>query len=326
MYGRSIFGEIEIAPRANARPKCFAPTTSFVLLMNLHTSITEALRQAGDATPLRDRVVIGGGCISQALRLQTAQGSYMLKTSEESLPDFFAAEAHGLALLASTNTVRVPEVLAYQDAADGTSFILLEWLQPPPHADHRAADTALGHALATLHRTSAHSYGLDRDNYLGTSRQVNTRAPSWTAFFREHRLRFQAELAMRNGYWHPERARRMERVLERLDVWIDDNLVQPSLLHGDLWGGNYLIGPDGGPALIDPAVYYGDREAELAYTAMFTPFPEAFYHAYEEAWPLPDGWQERRPLYNLYHLINHLNHFGESYGSAVDSVLKRYGG
>lgn len=303
--------------------------------MSLQTAISEALRRAGDTTPLRDRAVVGGGCISRALRLRTEQASYLLKTSEEGLPGFFAAEAHGLHLLASTNTVRVPQVLAYHDAVPATragsdasvepGFILLEWLQEPPHANREAADAALGHALAALHRTSAPAYGLDRDNYLGTSRQINTWTPGWTAFFREHRLSFQAELAMRNGYWNRERARRMERVLDRLGMWIDDNQVQPSLLHGDLWGGNYVIGPDGGPALIDPAVYYGDREAELAYTAMFTPFPDAFYRAYEEAWPLPDGWQERRPLYNLYHLVNHLNHFGERYGEAVDAVLKRYG-
>ena len=337
---------------------CCVRRSSFVLRpfmsMNLQTTIIKALRRVGDTTPVRDLAVVGGGCISQALRLETERGSYLLKTSEEQLPGFFEAEAKGLQLIASTNTVRVPEVLAYHDAVPAddqrrmtndendesdnpsfvrrpssvveSSFILLEWLQPPPHADHRAAAAHLGYALAALHRTCAAAYGLEHDNYLGTSRQVNAWTPGWTAFFREHRLLFQAELAMRNGYWNNERARRMERVLDQLDKWIDDSQVQPSLIHGDLWSGNYLVGPDGGPALIDPAVYYGDREAELAYTAMFTPFPEAFYRAYEEAWPLPDGWRERRPLYNLYHLVNHLNHFGESYGSAVDSVLKQYAG
>jgi fructosamine-3-kinase len=149
---------------------------------------------------------------------------------------------------------------------------------------------------------------------------------SWRTFFRERRLGFQAELARRHGLLAGERARRLERLMERLDSWIDDGIVQPALLHGDLWGGNFIVGLGGLPALIDPAVCYGDREADLAFTTLFGGFPERFYRAYYEAWPLPAGWQERRDLYNLYHLLNHLNLFGESYGGAVDATLRRYAG
>lgn len=318
---------------------------------DLNTTIGEALRRIGDTTPLRDRAHVGGGCISQALRLRTERGSYMLKLSEERLPAFFAAEARGLALLASTNTVRVPEVLAFHDVVEdressvedskpgtGTSssifdpqssdvgFILMEWLEAPPNADRRAADAQLGQALAALHRSSAPAYGLDCDNYLGIMPQPNGWETSWLVFFRERRLRHQAALATQNGYWPRARARRFERLLARLDSWIDDRLVQPALIHGDLWGGNYLLGPGGAPALIDPAVYYGDREIELAYTTLFNPLPPAFYQVYDEVWPLPDGWQARRPLYNLYHLVNHLNHFGERYAAVVDQTLQHYVG
>src|SRR5689334_14687353 len=118
----------------------------------------------------------------------------------------------------------------------------------------------------------------------------------------------------------------MDRLLDRLDDWVDDRAVAPALLHGDLWGGNFIVGPGGAPALIDPAAYYGDREADLAFTALFGGFPESFYRAYVEAWPLAPGWQERRDLYNLYHLLNHLNLFGEGYGAQVDRVLRRYAG
>jgi fructosamine-3-kinase len=183
---------------------------------------------------------------------------------------------------------------------------------------------ALGRQLAMLHRATAPAYGLDHDNYLGIMPQLNSWMESWAAFFRERRLRVQVELARRKGHLSGQRARRMERLLDQLDTWLGGHTPPSSLLHGDLWGGNVLAGPGGAPALIDPAVSYGDREAELAYTALFGGFPAAFYRAYDEAWPLPDGWQERRDLYNLYHLVNHLNHFGERYGEAVDVVLRQY--
>jgi len=153
--------------------------------------------------------------------------------------------------------------------------------------------------------------------------QQNDWTADWAEFFRERRLRPQGEIARRGGRMDGERARRFDRLLDRLDSFLTGHAPPPSLMHGDLWSGNVLVGPGGAPALVDPAASYGDREAELAYTALFGGFPESFYRAYEEAWPLPAGWRERRELYNLYHLVNHLNHFGESYGGAVDAALRR---
>jgi fructosamine-3-kinase len=309
--------------------------------------IRAALAQAGDSTPIRERASVGGGSISQALRVRTAQGHYLLKTGGRGLPGFFSAEARGLRLLGSTGAVRVPDVLAVQDAETttddrqpttqtpvvggqssvvGVGFILLEWLEAPPAASRARAGEILGTALAAMHRATAPTYGLDHDNYIGATPQPNALLPGLTEFFRERRLRPQAERAARNGLLPAPRAARIERVLSRLGEWIDDGHVQPALLHGDLWGGNFIVGPGGAPALIDPAAYYGDREADLAMTRLFGGFPPAFYQSYAAAWPLAPGWQDRVELYNLYHLLNHLNLFGEGYGAQADATLARYVG
>ena len=313
------------------------------MLTTTNALIAEALRQAGDSTPIRERAAVGGGSISQALRLRTARGAYLLKVGGRGQPGFFGAEARGLQLLGAAGAVRVPAVLAYRDpgpatgqppAADqegavspfASGFILLEWLEAPAAASRARAGELLGAGLAALHRATAPAYGLGHDNYIGATPQPNGWEASWLAFFRDRRLGFQAELAARNGLLPPARARRVERLLGRLGEWIDDAVVRPALLHGDLWGGNFIVGPGGAPALIDPAAYYGDREADLAMTRLFGGFPPAFYAAYGAAWPLPPGWQERADLYNLYHLLNHLNLFGASYGAEVDATLARYAG
>jgi fructosamine-3-kinase len=237
--------------------------------MSAETLAAEALRLAGDTTALRESTPLGGGSISQVVRLRSDRGSYVLKCGGRGLPAFFAAEAHGLALLESSGAVRVPMVLAHRDDRAGApGFILLEWLAPPPAAERQAAASALGSGLAALHRVSAPAYGLDHDNYLGATAQPNGWMSSWLEFFRERRLGFQTELAQRNGRLGGERARRMERLLDRLGEFLDDQVSTPALLHGDLWGGNFIVGPGGAPALIDPAVYYGDREAELAFTSL----------------------------------------------------------
>jgi fructosamine-3-kinase len=304
-----------------------------------------ALRLAGDQTSLLEWEPVSGGMISQTARIRSGQGEYLLKWGGRGLPGFFAAEARGLALLAATQAVRIPQVLAYHDpkraenqeprterldepgsrvallGSDGC--ILLEWLAPPARADRSAAFEQLGRQLAALHRASAPEHGLDHDNYLGIVPQHNRWQASWPAFFRDQRLRPQGELARHNGFLSGQRARRFERLLDGIERLLAGHAPPASLLHGDLWSGNVLIGPGGAPALIDPAVSYGDRETELGYTALFGGFPERFYRAYDEVWPLPAGWRERRELYNLYHLVNHLNHFGETYGAQVDATLQR---
>ncbi len=293
----------------------------------LHTAVTAVLRAAGDDSSIEQTRPLAGGCINHALRLDTRHSSYLLKWNTNPLPDMFPVEASGLQLISDTRTVRVPSVLA---AANTTpthpAFILLEWLEGTERVTSPTMQETLGRHLAAMHRASTPAYGLDHDNYLGTMPQYNGWDENWLTFFRERRLRPQINLAQRHGHMPSNRQRGLERVIDRLEDWLGGVERQPSLLHGDLWGGNVIAGPDHTPALIDPAVYYGDREAELAYTELFGGFSSHFYAAYQETWPLAPGYAERRDMYNLYHLLNHLNHFGESYGSGVDAVIKQYGG
>lgn len=249
-------------------------------------------------------------------------------------PPFFEAEARGLALLASTGTVRVPQVFAHGPAtAERPAFIVMEWVERGPLRSAQGAagkgDTpgaTLGRQLAALHRTTADAYGLDHHNFCGDTPQDNRWAASWIEFYGQRRLGFQMELAGRRGLLPRGRRQRLERLIANLDRWIDEAACRPSLIHGDLWGGNWLVDAAGRPVLIDPAVYYGDREAELAMCRLFGGFPPEFYRAYDEAWPPAAGRDDRVPLYQLYHLLNHLNLFGEGYGSQVDAVLQRYVG
>ncbi len=292
---------------------------------SLQIPFQNAVRAAGDLSDVRSSGPIGGGCINQALRVATAENVYLLKWHAKAPPGMFSVEARGLRLLQASSTVQVPQVFAAADAGSAhPGYIILEWLEPAPR--RASADMAiLGEQLAALHAVTRPQYGLDHDNYIGTTPQINTPDADWIVFFRERRLRYQVELAARNGYLPAARRRGLERLLERLPNLLDAVERRPALIHGDLWGGNLL--PTGNNvALIDPAVYFADREAELAYTQMFGSFDPRFYAGYRAAWPLAPGYEDRRELYNLYHLLNHLNLFGESYAGHVDAVIRRYVG
>ncbi len=281
------------------------------------------LRSALEASlgALRTIAPVGGGDINEAARVETPDARYFVKWNFQPRPRLFEAEARGLSLLAAAAALRVPRVVA---VIDRPAALVLEWIDLG--SNKAAAAEALGRGLARQHRSTAEAHGLDHDNYIGATLQRNTPSRSWIEFYRDRRLGAQRDLAHRNGHLTPDRARRLDRVMARLDQWIDDSQVTPSLLHGDLWGGNYLVDARGNPVLIDPAVYYGDREAEIAFTELFGGFGARFYAAYDEAWPLDRGYAGRRDLYNLYHLLNHLNLFGEAYGGSVDAILRYYAG
>ena len=288
----------------------------------LRPALSDALISIGDATPIRSLDRIGGGDINEAARLVTDRDRYFVKWNPRHLrPRMFEVEARGLRLLASANAVRVPRVVA---VVDQPPALVLEWIDS--RGSKSDASEALGRQLAQMHRTIGSGYGLDHDNYIGSNPQANRQTNSWIEFFRAHRLGFQMELAHRNGHLTAKRASQIEWLMSRLNEWIDESTCVPSLLHGDLWGGNTMSGPNGEPVLIDPAVYYGDREAEIAFTELFGGFGAKFYAAYNAAWPLAPGYADRRDLYNLYHLLNHLNLFGEGYGGSVDAILRRFAG
>lgn len=257
----------------------------------------------------------GGGSFGETSRLTLADGrDVFLKSQHHAPANFFHAEAHGLKALAGTGAIRVPEVLAVSD-----SGLLLEWLSGTPASDYAER---LGEQLATLHGHSAADFGFHEDNYCGLTPQPNPQLADGFAFFAEARLGHQARLAEKSGLLQSADIKRIEMIANRLRDWIPE---QPaSLIHGDLWSGNVHCGPDGEPVLIDPAVHYGWAEADLAMTTLFGRQSPVFYRTYAEASGLDPEWEERIPLYNLYHLLNHLNLFGGGYLSSVRGVLDRF--
>lgn len=220
----------------------------------------------------------------------------------------YAAEAEGLAALAETDTVHVPAVIDH-GIEDGQAFIALERLELARATADASAE--LGHQLAALHRVTGPAYGWADDNFIGLTEQHNGFDDDWAKFFVCQRLGFQLDLAEKNG-WDGPVIRGGRQLLERLPDLLGHR-PPASLLHGDLWSGNHAMLPDGTPVVFDPAVHYGDRECDLAMAALFGGFQPEFFDAYVEAWPMAAGWQTRWRVYQLYHVLNHVNLFGRSY-------------
>jgi protein-ribulosamine 3-kinase len=262
---------------------------------------------------------VAGGSINHCYRWPAGGGSLFVKVAARESLAAFEAEAAGLAALEHTRALRVPRVLAVGDTAD-SAFLALEWLESRP-ADANA-ERRLGAGLAALHAQTAPRFGWQRDNTIGRTPQRNDWSDDWTEFFREHRLRPQLLLAAHNGLAE-RHAERGERLLESLPVLLAGHRPAASLLHGDLWGGNWLTDSDGEPVIFDPAVYYGDREADVAMTRLFGGFGAAFYRSYETLTPLTAGAALRAELYNLYHVLNHANLFGGGYMRQAAAMIDR---
>ncbi|NCC32325.1 MAG: fructosamine kinase [Chloroflexia bacterium] len=273
--------------------------------------------------PLITVTPMGGSFGAQLTRVHTQGVSYALKWATRGpARAMVAAEADGLRRLAGAGSVRVPRVVADDDGTCGIAFVLSEWITSNGMEPDQAL---LGANLAQLHRTTQAAFGLEKNNFLGGTPQVNSWTPSWPTFFRECRLLPQIKLAVANGFLTTSRHAALERLAARLEAWLAIP-GEPALIHGDLWSGNLVGMADGTPVLIDPAVSFSHREAELAYTELFGGFGPRFYAAYQAAWPLEPGYAERRDLYNLYHLLNHLNLFGLGYAAQVDQIVRRYVG
>lgn len=275
----------------------------------------------GRAFVARSRRPVGGGCINTAQILADGPRSYFVKTNRASRVDLFEAESDGLAALAAAGAIRVPAPVCLGVAGD-TAFLVMESLSLGGRPDGARA----GRALAALHRSGPPAgappgHGWHRDNYIGATPQANGAHADWVTFWRDRRLGPQLALAAANGHGRGLRDAG-DRLLADLDALIGHR-PPPSRLHGDLWGGNLGYLPDGEPAVYDPAVYLGDRETDLAMTELFGGFGADFYGAYRESWPLDPAYATRKHLYNLYHVLNHLNLFGSGYLGQARGLIER---
>ena len=263
----------------------------------------------------------GGGCISEGVVLEEGARRYFVKLNAAERLPMFVAETEGLLELASTETLRVPQPVVH-GLVEGQAFLVLEYLS----LDGPDAPERLGEGLAAVHSHRAEQYGLPRDNFIGTSPQRNTPSSDWVGFWTDCRLQPQLDAASRNGAdcdlleWG-------EALMTVLPAFFTDYRPVPSLLHGDLWGGNYgyavCAGGGSDPVIFDPAIYHGDREADIAMTELFGGFPLRFRQSYEAIWPLDPGYGVRRQLYNLYHVLNHFNMFGGGYAAQASRIMQR---
>ncbi len=260
---------------------------------------------------------VGGGCINQSYAVSDGDRTFFVKLNEPSQLEMFMAEAAGLEAMYQTQTIRVPQPIC-TGTSDRHSYIVLEWLEFG--RGNSQAWQEMGRKLAAMHQyQGAEKFGWDRNNTIGSTPQVNDWMADWSEFFAVKRIGYQLRLAKRRGGSFPDTDTVVEAVREQLR----SHQPQPSILHGDLWSGNAACTADGEPAILDPATYWGDREADIAMTELFGGFPSAFYQGYNAVWPLDDGYRQRKSLYNLYHVLNHFNLFGGGYGSQAQSTIKR---
>ncbi len=278
--------------------------------------ISEATGQA--FTPEHRRSV-GGGSINQAYALSSGESSgertYFVKLNQASRLAMFEAEALGLQQIAASQTIRVPQPISW-GIADQFAYIVLEWLDLGYGDSHAWA--IMGRNLAALHRvTHANGFGWERNNTIGDTPQINDWNSNWTAFFTEHRLGYQLRLANRRGGHFPQQ----DRLLAAVPQLLAGHTPSPALVHGDLWSGNAAVTKGGEPVILDPAVYFGDREVDLAMSRLFGSFPTDFYQAYNATFPLKTGYPQRQTLYNLYHILNHFNLFGGGYERQANQMI-----
>ena len=287
--------------------------------MNWQAISTQIASATGRAFNVVAAHPVSGGDINAAFRLQGDQKTYFVKLHKPDRLAMFAAECEGLQELAKTQTVRVPTPMVC-GLADAHSFLVLEHLALG--GSNTASDRLLALQLARMHRQAQPYFGWHRDNTIGSTLQPNSAGDQWPTFWREHRLGFQLKLAAEHGYIGSLQAKG-ERLCCDMAAFFDSHSPQPSLLHGDLWAGNAAVDQQGCPVIFDPACYYGDREADLAMTALFGGFSPDFYAAYQAHWPLDQGFEVRKTLYNLYHVLNHLNLFGGGYLRQAESMMAR---
>ena len=284
------------------------------------TQIARAITQAtGTEFAIADTRSVSGGCINQGYKISNEHTEYFVKLNDVSQVEMFAAEALGLKQMHATGTITVPQPICW-GTAENSSYIVLQWLDLG--RGNNSSWTEMGRQLAAMHREGKKDrFGWSCNNTIGSTPQLNTWMDNWANFFAEQRIGYQLKLAQRRGGNFSD----LNKVVDAVRNKLADRQPQASLLHGDLWSGNAAITTDGAPVILDPATYYGDREADLAMTELFGGFPSAFYNGYNQAWQLDSGYRQRKSIYNLYHVLNHFNLFGGGYANqarrTIDSIL-----
>jgi fructosamine-3-kinase len=256
---------------------------------------------------------IVGGCINNAIKINTNKGDFFVKWNTNSKANMFQTEYNGLKVLKDTNTIRIPNVLCFDD-----DFLILEFI--PPSNPNNAFWEVFGQKLALMHKQTHSKFGLDFDNYIGSLYQDNTQNKNWTEFFIQNRMQTQLSIGNFSGTLLSD----FDKLFQKLPNLFPNE--KPALLHGDLWSGNFLAKNGDTPMLIDPAIYYGNREMDIAMSKLFGGFNSDFYFAYNESHPLENGWEERIQICNLYPLLVHVNLFGGAYINQVKNILSYYVG
>ena len=263
---------------------------------------------------------VGGGSINQSYRLRTNENDYFLKLNvADRFPNMFETEKKGLQLLSENTSLQIPKVILNGDY-EKTSYILMDYLAKGVPSNDFWKDFAYG--LAEIHRCSAERFGLDYDNYIGSLPQSNRQLDSWSEFFQNERLLPLIKMAKDSGKWEHSLNTAFDNLFTELNSMFP--VEPPSLIHGDLWSGNFMCSESGFASIYDPAIYFGHREMDLGMTTLFGGFSNEFYEAYNEAFPLEKGWQERLEIANLYPLLVHVNLFGESYLQSIKSIMKQF--
>ncbi|MCZ8188746.1 MAG: fructosamine kinase family protein [Microcystis sp. LE19-338.1B] len=259
---------------------------------------------------------VSGGCINQGYAVSGNGLIYFVKINQANQEAMFAAEALGLKQIHATKTIRVPEPICW-GIADKSSYLVLEWLEFG--GGNSQSWEKMGQNLAHLHQVSlSDRFGWHCNNTIGSTPQINTISNNWADFFAHQRIGYQLRLAKERGGNFPDE----DQVIPAISEILSQHQPHPSLVHGDLWSGNAAITVDGEPVILDPATYWGDREVDLAMTELFGGFPAAFYRGYNDVFPLDAGYQQRKTLYNLYHILNHFNLFGGGYASQANRMLQ----
>ena len=264
-------------------------------------------KQTGKAFIIDSRSSLGGGCINEAWHISGLGQEYFVKINVVARLAMFEAEREGLDAMCQTDSIRIPHTIV-SGTCGPNAYLVLEYISLQGHGQTEE----MGRQLARMHQSTQSCFGWHRNNTIGSTEQVNEPEHDWLAFWREKRLGFQTRLAANKGL-DKKNLLLCEQLADCLPALLDHQ-PQPSLLHGDLWSGNAAYDAQGNPVIFDPASYYGDREADLAMTELFGGFSSRFYSAYQELWPLDEAYRVRKILYNQYHILNHYNLFGGSYG------------